>query len=108
MSKAGERILASAREALAYARGEEVEGLVVHTPEDVARYAARQASGEVDVRALRERLGLTQADFADRFGFGLDTVRNWEHRRRRPQGAARTFLRVIEREPEAVERALAG
>ena len=108
MSKAGERILASARQALAYARGEEVEGLVVHTPEMIAGYAARAASDDIDVRALRERLGLTQADFADRFGFGLDTVRNWERRRRRPGGAARTFLKVIEREPEAVQRALAG
>ena len=107
MSKAGERILASARQALAYARGEEVEGFVVHTPEAIERFAA-QASEDIDVRALRERLGLTQADFAARFGFGLDTVRNWEQRRQRPGGATRTFLRVIEREPEAVQRALAG
>lgn len=108
MSKAGERILRSIDQARRYARGEHVEGLVVHTPEDIARYAAARASEEVDVRALRERLGLTRADFADRFGFGLDAVRSWEERRRRPSGATRTFLRVIEREPEAVQRALAG
>lgn len=71
----------------------------MRAPVEIERFA-RQASEDIDVRALRERLGLTQADFAARFGFGLDTVRNREQRRRRPGGAARTFLRMIEREPE--------
>ena len=51
---------------------------------------------------------MSQAEFASRFGFKLDAVQNWEQGRRRPEGAARAFLRVIEREPEAVQRALAG
>ena len=62
----------------------------------------------VDLRALRRRLGLTQAQFAARFGFSAAAVRNWEQGRRRPEGAARTLLKVIEREPDAVARALAG
>jgi putative transcriptional regulator len=94
VSKAGESILRGAREALAFARGAR-EGFVVHVPENV------------DVRAIRRRLGLSQRRFAERFGFQLDAVQNWEQGRRRPEGAARAFLRVIEREPEAVERALA-
>ncbi|MGH7034906.1 MAG: helix-turn-helix domain-containing protein [Stellaceae bacterium] len=57
--------------------------------------------------AIRKRLGLSQADFAVQFGFKLDAVQNWEQGRRRPEGAARAFLRVIEREPAAVQRALA-
>lgn len=63
---------------------------------------------EVDVKAVRRRMGLTQAAFAARFGFTLSAVREWEQWRRRPEASARVLLKVIEREPEAVERALAG
>jgi putative transcriptional regulator len=94
MSKSGESILKGARQALDYARGAR-DGFVAHVPE------------EVDVVAIRHRLGLSQAEFASRFGFKLDALQNWEQGRRRPEGAARAFLRVIEREPEAVQRALA-
>jgi putative transcriptional regulator len=58
------------------------------------------------VRALRTRLGLTQAQFARRFGFTLDTVQQYEQGRRRPSGPASTLLRVIEADPETVVRAL--
>ena len=94
MSKAGESILKGARQALAYARGDRA-GFVAHVPE------------EVDVKAIRRRLKLSQRQFAEAFGFRLDALQNWEQRRRRPDGAARAFLRVIAREPEAVRRALA-
>lgn len=93
MSKAGERILRSARQALDYARGAR-EGYEVHVPE------------RVDVRAIRRRLGLSQAQFARRFGFSLDAVQNWEQGRRQPEASARLFLKVIAREPKAVQRAL--
>jgi putative transcriptional regulator len=63
---------------------------------------------EIDVKGIRKKLGMTQAQFAASFGFGLDAVQNWEQGRRRPEGAARAFLKVIEREPEAVRRALAA
>ncbi len=58
------------------------------------------------VRALRAKLGLTQAQFARRFGFTLDTVQQYEQGRRRPSGPASILLRVIEADPEAVVRAL--
>ena len=58
------------------------------------------------VRALRAKLGLSQAQFARRFGFSLDTVQQYEQGRRRPSGPASTLLRVIEADPEAVVRAL--
>ena len=57
--------------------------------------------------AIRTRLGLSQGEFVARFGFKLDALQNWEQGRRWPDGAARAFLRVIEREPDAVLRALA-
>jgi putative transcriptional regulator len=61
----------------------------------------------VDVKALRRRLGYTQAEFANRYGFALSAVQEWEKRRRRPDRSARILLKLIDREPEAVERALA-
>ncbi len=93
MTKAGDSMLQGAREALAYAKGHR-EGFLAHVPE------------EVDVKAIRRRLGLSQAQFAARFGFALSALRNWEQSRRQPDLAARAFLTVIMREPEAVQRAL--
>jgi DNA-binding transcriptional regulator YiaG len=58
------------------------------------------------VRALRTRLGLSQAQFALQFGFTVDTVQQYEQGRRKPSGPASTLLRVIEADPEAVVRAL--
>jgi putative transcriptional regulator len=59
------------------------------------------------VKAVRARLALSQTEFARRFGLSVGTVRDWEHGRRMPEGAARVLLRVIEREPDAVARAVA-
>lgn len=61
---------------------------------------------EIDVRTIREALGLSQEQFAHRFGLDLATVRNWEQKRSRPDTAARVLLRTIEKEPDAVMRAL--
>ena len=90
------KILTGARQALAHARGELTEGFVVHVPE------------EVDVKALRRKLGMSQARFAASFGFGLAAVQSWEQGRRRPEGPARVLLKVIEHDPDAVRRALAA
>jgi putative transcriptional regulator len=60
-----------------------------------------------DVRSIREKLGLSQETFAERFQLSLRTVQEWEQGRRVPEGPARVLLRVIEREPEAAARALA-
>ena len=65
-----------------------------------------EPAGIDDVRALRTRLGLSQEAFAARFGFSVDAIRQYESRRRVPTGPARTLLRVLAREPDAVTRAL--
>jgi DNA-binding transcriptional regulator YiaG len=70
--------------------------------------AERRVSPEVDAKAVRATTGLTQEEFALRFGLDLATLRNWEQGRTRPDGPARVLLKVIEREPRAVEAALAG
>jgi putative transcriptional regulator len=59
-----------------------------------------------EVRALRARLALSQKQFADRFGFTIDAIQQYEQGRRTPSGPAATLLRVIAAEPEAVARAL--
>jgi putative transcriptional regulator len=61
-----------------------------------------------DVKAIRRKLGLSQAAFARRFGFSVRTVQQWEQRRAVPDRPARILLRVIETAPQAVERALAA
>lgn len=90
------RIIDGMREAVAFARGDPV----------AVRTTTVEVPATVDVRAIRGRLGLTQAEFARRFGFSPGSVRNWEQGHRTPQGPARVLLRVIEREPDAVDRAL--
>jgi putative transcriptional regulator len=93
MSNAGSRILRSVRNARSAARGEGGE-LVLHVPE------------AVDVKAVRGRTGLSQEAFALRYGFTAAAVRDWEQHRRRPEQAARVLLMVIDRDPQAVDRAL--
>lgn len=62
----------------------------------------------IDVVAIRKKIGLTQADFAARFGFSLQTLRQWEQGVRQPEGPARAYLTVIARNPKAVIKALAA
>lgn len=58
-----------------------------------------------DVRSIRSRLGLTQADFAEQFGLSVSTVRDWEQGRRNPDGPARVLLSVIDQQPDVVRKA---
>ena len=58
--------------------------------------------------ALRKRMKLSRQKFADRFGLDARAVQDWEQGRRVPDRAARVLLTVIDRDPEAVVRALAG
>jgi putative transcriptional regulator len=97
MSKLGKRLIEAAREGRAIARGEADSATYrIHVP------------AEVDVRRIRRQLALSQDEFAARFGLSVATVREWEQDRRKPEGAARVLLTVIEKEPEAVTRALAA
>ena len=60
-----------------------------------------------NVKAIRYKLGLSQVEFAQQFGFSVRTVQQWEQGRAVPDRPARILLRVIETAPQAVERALA-
>jgi putative transcriptional regulator len=57
---------------------------------------------EVDVKALRARLGVSQEAFAGRFGLEVATVRNWEQGRTTPEGPAAVLLHLIDRDPDKV------
>ena len=82
-------------QALAYAQG----------TADENEYGAH-IPAEIDVKAIRARLGMTREEFAGRFGFCVKTLRHWEQKQRRPEGPARACLLVIDRDPRAVRRAL--
>jgi putative transcriptional regulator len=71
-----------------------------------SNFYAVEIPAEIDVRAIRGRLGMTQQEFAIRFGFSVNTLRHWEQGRRVPEAPTRAYLLVIDREPQAVEKAL--
>jgi putative transcriptional regulator len=58
------------------------------------------------VPAIRTKLGMTQEEFAGRFGLSVDTLRHWEQGKRQPEGPTRAYLIVIARAPKAVQKAL--
>ena len=93
-STVGQRMIESAQQALAFAKGKKNHGCEVHVPDDI------------DVKAIREKIALSQGEFAKLFGLSKRTLEHWEHGRRVPSGPARAFLTVIAREPDAVRRAL--
>ncbi len=90
MSTFGNDLIQSLKEALAHVQGE--GPAIVHPP--------------VTPREVREKVNLTQAQMAPLMGMSLSGYRKWEQGTRRVSGPAATLLRVIEKEPEAVRRAL--
>lgn len=92
----GERIIEGLEQAVAWSHGEHGRARVtlVQVP-------------DVDVRDVRLRMGLSQAQFATKFGFPPATLRNWEQGRARPDASTRVLLAVIAKHPSAVEDVLA-
>jgi len=103
------RVDATSDEEIARQAAEDADTAPLFTPDEILAAGRRIEPDAVDdVRALRTRLGLSQEAFAVRFGFSVDAIRQYESHRRTPTGPARTLLRVIAREPDAVTRALSG
>ncbi|AEF84920.1 transcriptional Regulator, XRE family [Treponema primitia ZAS-2] len=93
----GSRIVESMKEALAISRDELAQDTYrIHIPE------------QINVKAIRQQMGLSQPAFAKRFGLSLYTLRNWEQGKRQPDPAARAYLKVIEQVPDVVSKVLAG
>ena len=94
------RVNAMTDEMVDAARRDDPETLPPMTEAEIA------AAKAVTVRRARAATGLSQAAFAFRFRIPPGTVQDWEQARRSPDAAALAYLRVIEREPEVVLRAL--
>ena len=95
MTDFGQRLIQAAHEAVAIARGEaKPDSYAVHHPP------------AIDVRSIREALGLTQDAFAVRYRVPVEIVRDLEQGRARLDPAMQAYLTVISREPEIVRRAL--
>ena len=93
MSTAFENIKQGLQEAIAHAKGDE-SGVRMNRPRNV------------NVKAVRTKLSMTQEQFAARFGFSTATLRHWERGDRTPRGPALVLLNVIEHNPQAVIEAL--
>lgn len=91
----GEEIIAGLKDAIAFAKGDTTRGRA-HIPPDI------------DIKAIRGKLGLSQAAFAAKYGFSHGRVRDWEQGRTMPDPAARNFLRVIAAHPDLVDRTISS
>lgn len=92
----GEDLIGAMEEALAHARGEDVD--------------ARETRVDVtpaNVRAIRAKMGLSQRQFASLLGVSMSGLRKWEQGQRRPMGAAATLLRVMDSAPATVAEIVA-
>ena len=96
MGKAFNSIRQGLSEAIAHAKTKDTQnsGVKLYQPHSV------------NVSDLRQRLSLTQEQFAARFGFSVATLRHWERGDRSPSGASLVLLNVIDRNPTAVLQAL--
>ena len=92
----GSEIIEGLRNAIAFAKGD-TRGSRIHRV---------RVPESVDVSSVRQSLGMSQDEFAARFGISPATLRNWEQGRRQPEGPAKVLLNIIAREPAAVQRAL--
>jgi putative transcriptional regulator len=87
--KAFDKIAGGLNEALAIARGQ-------------AKPAKLHIPVEINVKAIRTKLGLSQDDFAAQFGFTVHQIKDWEQRRSRPLGGVRAYLMIIDRDHASV------
>lgn len=92
----GTKIITGLQDALAHARGDVSR----------ARVSTVEVPRHIDVRAIRRKLEMSQAEFALCFGFSVATLRNWEQGHRMPEGPSRVLLTLIEKIPNQIREAL--
>lgn len=92
MAKAFEKIAAGLNDAIAFAEGDAARGRVAAGP---------------DVKAIRSKTKLSQAEFAGRLHISAATLRDWEQGRRTPEGPARALLSIVDADPDAALKLLA-
>ncbi|HEX4158948.1 MAG TPA: NadS family protein [Rhizomicrobium sp.] len=96
MSKFGRELIASMKQAVRYSRGEKVRGMRVTTVD------------LPDVKAIRQKLHMSQQEFAASYRIPLATLKNWEQGRRAPDAPAAAYLLAIRRRPKEIMEAVAG
>ncbi len=93
MGKAFTEISQGLNEAIDHAKGN-LSNAIVHKPE------------EINVKAIREKTGMSQQKFCATFGISIGTLRHWEQGLRSPRGSARVLLKVVEHNPSAIIKAI--
>jgi len=93
MSKAFSEISAGLTDAIQHVKGAST-GVVEHKLE------------AVNVKAIREKTGMSQEKFCVTFGISLGTLRHWEQGLRSPRGPARVLLQVMKYNPNAIIEAI--
>jgi putative transcriptional regulator len=95
MSKAGKEIITGAEQALAYLKGDKTKGR-----------AYKVRTRIIDVKAIREKLRMTQEVFSETFAIPVSTLKKWEANHRVPEGPTKAYLMVIDKNPGVVKKAL--
>jgi putative transcriptional regulator len=93
MGKAFDEIQEGLADAIKHSKGKKSK-VIEHTAE------------EINVKAIREKTGMSQQRFCAAFGISLGTLRHWEQGLRSPRGAARVLLKVVQKNPKAVIKAI--
>ena len=95
MSKAGKEIITGTQQALTYLKGDKTVGR-----------AYKVRARDINVKAIRENLDMTQEVFSETFAIPVSTLKKWETNNRVPEGPTKAYLTVIEKNPRAVKKAL--
>jgi DNA-binding transcriptional regulator YiaG len=96
------RLAADRHTVCVVAQGADVDALSTDLAAMRVRTARRRAPDASEIARVRARHGLSQREFADRLGIDLDTLRNWEQGRNKPDSAALSLVRIFDRAPELV------
>ena len=97
MRNIGNELIKGMREAVDYVDGKKPKG---------ARIRRVLISEKIDVKKVREQIGVTQEEFAAKLGISPRTIQHWEQGDRRPQGPARVLLTLLGEHPRSIERML--
>jgi putative transcriptional regulator len=91
--KAFDKIARGLSEAIEFARGD-LKPVRLFVP------------AELDVKAIRAKVDLSQDDFSATYGFTVNQIRDWEQGRSRPMGGVRAYLMMIDSDPDGVRSIL--
>jgi len=95
MKTLAKEILAGLEDALAYANGDKTRGIETNI-----------AVSKINIKAIRQKTGLSQTGFSQLFAINKRTLQDWEQQRRNPSVAARVILALIDQHPSTVKKTL--